>query len=59
MKYRFLILNTYHPGIIYLQEQGGEDPWLFSETQRGLRAKMFGKHPFRASEMPNHMNSNL
>jgi hypothetical protein len=35
LSYRFLILDTYHPGILYLREQGCEDPWLFFEAKRG------------------------
>ena len=26
LSYRFLILDTYHPGLLYLREQGCEDP---------------------------------
>jgi len=43
MKYKFLNLNTYLPDILYLREQGSEDPWLFFEAKRGVRTKMFGK----------------
>jgi len=30
--------------ILYLYEQGCEDPWVFSEAKRCPWAKMFGKH---------------
>jgi hypothetical protein len=39
MKYKFLILDTYHQDTIYLHEQGCEDPWLFFKAKRGPRAK--------------------
>ena len=39
MIYKFLIFDTYHPDILYLREQGCEDPWLFFEAKRGLREK--------------------
>jgi hypothetical protein len=42
--YHFIILNTRHPGTLYLYEQVFEDPWLFFETKRGPRANKFGKH---------------
>jgi hypothetical protein len=31
LKYKFLILDTSHPEILYLglREEGREDPWLF------------------------------
>ena len=34
-RYKFLMLDTYHPDILYLREQGCEDPWLFFEKERG------------------------
>jgi hypothetical protein len=43
-QYIFLILGTYHPDILYLCEQGCEDPWIFYEAKRGPRAKTFGQH---------------
>ena len=45
-RYKFVLLDTYHPNILYLREQGCEDPWLFFEAKRGPRAKKFGKHWF-------------
>jgi len=39
LRYTFLILVTYNPDILYLHEQGCEDPWLFCEAKRGPRAK--------------------
>jgi hypothetical protein len=44
LRYNFQILDTYHPDILYLREEGCEDPWLFFEDKRGPRAKTFGKH---------------
>ena len=41
---KFLILDTHHPETLYLRQPGCEDPWLFFEAKRGLRAQMFGKH---------------
>ena len=43
-RYRFLILGTTHPDTLYILQEGREDPWLFFEAKRGLRAKKFGKH---------------
>ena len=43
LRYTFLILDTYHLGILYLREQGCEDLWLFFEAKRGPRKKYFGK----------------
>jgi hypothetical protein len=43
LRYKFLILITYLPETPYLREQEREDPRLFFEAKRGLRAKMFGK----------------
>ena len=31
---------------MYLRQQGCEDPWLFIETKRDPRAKLFAKHKF-------------
>ena len=44
LRYKFLILDTCHPDILYLREQECEDPWLFFEAKRGPLAKTFGKH---------------
>jgi len=35
-------LNTYHQDILYLREQGCEDPWLFFEAERVPRAEILG-----------------
>jgi len=43
LRYKLLILNTYHPDTLNLHEQGCENPWLFFETKRGPPAKTFGK----------------
>ena len=44
LRYKFLILDIHHPDTRWLREQGCENPWLFSETKRGPRAKKLGKH---------------
>jgi hypothetical protein len=38
-RYKFLIMDKYHPDPLYLREQGCEDPWLFFEAKKGSRAK--------------------
>jgi hypothetical protein len=38
VRYKYIILDTCYPNTPYLREQGCEDPWLFFETKRGLRA---------------------
>jgi hypothetical protein len=43
MRYTFLILDTYHPGTVYLREQEYEDLCLFLEAERVPRAEHFGK----------------
>jgi len=42
LRYKSLISNTYHPDILYLREQGCEDPWLFFEAKKGSQTKEFG-----------------
>lgn len=42
--YKFLILYSPHPDMLYLREQVYEDPWLVFEAKRGRQAKKFGKH---------------
>ena len=37
--YTFSILDACHPDILYLCEQGCEDPWLFWQAERGPRVK--------------------
>jgi len=41
---QILIFDNCHLDILYLCKQGCEDPCLFFEARRGLRAKTFGKH---------------
>jgi len=36
-------LENCYPDILYLREQGYEDPWLLFEAKRGPREKKFGK----------------
>ena len=40
LRYKSLILNTYHPDILCLRQQGCEDPWLFLEAKRGSASKI-------------------
>jgi hypothetical protein len=44
LRYKFLILDTYHPDTLYLYEQGFKDACLFSEAKKGPGAKNFGQH---------------
>ena len=44
LRYKFEILDTCHLDTLCLHEQGCEDPLLFFEAKRGLRAKKRGKH---------------
>jgi hypothetical protein len=48
LRHKFLISVTYHQAIIYLREQGCEDPWAHFEAKRDTRAKTFGRHWYRA-----------
>jgi len=44
LRYKLKIFDTYLPNTPYLREQGCEDPLLFFEDKRRLRAKTFAKH---------------
>jgi hypothetical protein len=33
LRYKFWILDTYHPDTLYWRKQGYEDPWLFYEAK--------------------------
>jgi len=48
LRYKFLILDTYHPDTLYLCEQGYEDLQLFFKDRRGTQAEMFGTPCSRA-----------
>ena len=50
LRYKYLILDTYHPDTLYLREQGLENPWLFFETKMGPRTKQFEKHRLYESD---------
>jgi hypothetical protein len=50
LRYKFLILGTYHPDTLYLRQQGCEDPWLFFQVRRGSQTKEFGKPSFRVNQ---------
>ena len=39
LRYKFLILDTYHPGTLYLCEQGYEDLWLIFQIRKGSTSK--------------------
>jgi hypothetical protein len=38
LRYKFLILDTFSPDILYLDDQGCEDPWIFIKTNCSPRA---------------------
>ena len=42
LRYKFLILFTYHLDTLDLREQECEDPWLFCEAKSGPRGKYLG-----------------
>jgi len=45
MGYKYLILDNYHPDILYLRERECEDTWLFSfRIQKGSANKKHEKH---------------
>jgi hypothetical protein len=37
LRYKFLILDTYHPDTLYLYEQGYENLWLLFKDERGTQ----------------------
>ena len=39
LRYKFLILDTYHSEPLHLREQGCKDLWLFFEAEMGPRGK--------------------
>jgi hypothetical protein len=39
LRNKVVIFDTYHPCTLYLHDQRCQDPWLFFEAKRGLRAK--------------------
>jgi len=41
LRHKFLILDTSHPDILYLREQGCRGLCLFFKTKRGTQAKVF------------------
>jgi hypothetical protein len=43
LRYKFLILDIYHPYTLHLCEQRCEEPWLFFEAKRDPRANKFWK----------------
>ena len=43
LRYKFLILDTYHQDIQYLRKHGYEDPWLFFEAKGVCEQKSWGK----------------
>ena len=38
LRYKFLILDNYHPGTLYLHKQECGDLWLFFKAKKGLQA---------------------
>ena len=43
LRYKYLILDNYHPDTLTLREQGCEEPWLFFEVKWDPTAITFGK----------------
>jgi len=43
-RYKFLILNTYHPHTLIYVSKYVRTSGYFLKPKEGLRAKMFGKH---------------
>jgi hypothetical protein len=43
LRRKFLILVTSRSDILYLIQQGREDPWLFLEAKRSARSKNLGE----------------
>jgi len=41
LRYKLLILDTYHPGTPYLREKECEDPCFFFQAKRGPRPEKF------------------
>ena len=41
LRYKFVILDTYRPDIVYFREQGCEEPWLIFEAKTDPRANLF------------------
>jgi len=37
LRYKFVILDTYHPDTLHLRQQGCEDPLLFFEAKKEVR----------------------
>jgi len=48
LRYKYLILDTYHPETLTLREQRCEEPWLFFEVKWDPTAITFGKQCCRA-----------
>jgi hypothetical protein len=44
LRYKFMILDTYHPGTLYLRQQGCEVPRLFFRSQKGSVRKELGSN---------------
>ena len=42
LRYKYLILDTYHPDTLSLRELGCEEPWLFFEVKWDPTAKSLG-----------------
>jgi hypothetical protein len=51
LRYKFLILDTYHPCTLCWREQGCDDPWLFLEAKRGPRAQTFWETLFEGDNI--------
>jgi len=51
LRYKFVILDTYHPDTLYLRQQGCEGPWLFCEAKRVPRGKRVGEALLKTPEV--------
>jgi len=51
LRYKFVILDTYHPDTLYLRQQGCEGPRLFFEATRVPRGKRVGEALLKTLEV--------
>ena len=54
LRYKFLILDAYHPDTLYLLHQRCEDLWLFFEEKRSPRAKLWETLIWHLIKWTNH-----
>jgi len=51
VRYKLPVFGYLSSDPLYLCERRCDDPWLFSETKRGLQKMTFGKHSFKYSHV--------